>query len=153
MSNSRDQDPNDRGPSHPDSVDQGLILGIRSEHQQLHSFFQDTRAAISAGEGETACAQLRAAFESHFAQEESLYYPTLWKLCPEYEGDLREIIGAHSMLLDQLDSILVLLQEGEKRKAQAYFEELLYRFSKHERREELMLRSMGDSGPRSHPAH
>ena len=115
---------------------------IESEHERLDSQFGLVWEALGADEGGAACGHLRAALEVHFGQEESLYFPTLWKLRPEYERRLKHLITSHSVFLSQLDATIALLDAGDRTRARECFEELQSGFAAHEIKEELVLRSV-----------
>ncbi len=124
------------------STDMHPIDEIRPEHYRLGLIFEETRTNLVDEEGRAACVELREALEAHFAQEEALYYPTLWKLHPQHEGKLRGLIAAHADFLSAVDLLIGLLEQGESTRVRAGFEELQARFVSHERAEEALLQSM-----------
>jgi hypothetical protein len=126
----------------PNSTEDQPLDQIRPEHHRLRLVFDDTSAHLATGEGSTACRELREALEAHFEQEESLYYPTLWRLHPEYEDQLRALIMAHRGFLANLDRIIGLLDSDDSVQARADFERLHDQFVGHEKAEEALLLSM-----------
>jgi hypothetical protein len=129
-------------PDSKDLKDSKVLSEIQAAHGQLDGFFQSTRDALAGSEARMACTQLRDALEKHFGQEDSLYFPTLWKLRPEAEQSLRGLIAAHAIFLDKLDQTTRLIDDGEPSEAQACFEELQRLFTLHEASEEETLRSI-----------
>jgi hypothetical protein len=125
-----------------DSNDPKLLSKIQAAHGQLDRFFQSTRDALSGAEAKIACGQLRDALETHFAQEESLYFPTLWNLRPELEQTLRGLLAGHAGFLEKIDRTVRLIDDGEQTDAQACFEELQHQFALHEGSEEETLRAI-----------
>jgi hypothetical protein len=126
----------------PYSPDPEMLSEIQAAHGQLDGFFQSSRDALAGSEAKIACSQLRDALETHFAQEESLYFPTLWKLRPEVEQVLRGLIAAHAGFLERLDQTARFIDDGAPTDAQACFDELQHRFALHEASEEQTLRSL-----------
>lgn len=124
------------------TTDDSPIDQVHPEHHRLGLIFEDTAANLATGEGSVACRELQEALEAHFGQEESLYYPTLWKLHPEHESKLRALISAHRGLLAELERIIGLLEEGDLARAQEGFKGLRDQFAGHERAEEALLLSM-----------
>jgi len=124
------------------TTDDSPIDQVRPEHHRLGLIFEDTAAHLATGEGSVACRELQEALEAHFGQEESLYYPTLWKLHPEHEGKLRALTEAHRGLLAELERIIGLLEEGDLARAQESFTGLRDQFAGHERAEEAILLAM-----------
>ena len=67
---------------------------IASEHERLQPLFAAVHRAFAGEATEPALralADLRREIETHTAQEDQLYYPALWSLCPEHQERLREI--------------------------------------------------------------
>lgn len=127
----------------PDAQDPKMLSEMQAAHDVLSGFFQSTLEAFAGGDAKMACAQLRDALETHFMQEESLYYPSLWKLRPEVEQTLRGLISAHAGFLERLDATARLIDGDARADAQAAFEELQHLFARHEAWEEETLRAIG----------
>ena len=115
---------------------------IQAAHRKLDSWFETTLNALAGGEAESACAQLRDLLESHFAQEEDLYFPTLWQLRPEYEKRLRGLIAAHTFFLEKIDETAEFIRDGRPKEAVVCFEDLQKLFAAHELEEEETLRAL-----------
>ena len=126
----------------PDSRDDDMHSQIQSAHAELDGFFESTREALAGPEARMACRQLREALETHFAQEESLYFPTLRKLRPDVEKSLGRIIASHAGFLEKLDVIAGFIDAGAKADALADFEALQRQFALHEAGEKETLRSI-----------
>ena len=125
-----------------DSRDPELLSEIQAAHGRLDGFFQSTREALAGSEAKLACSQLRDALETHFAQEESLYFPTLWNLRPEVEQVLRGLIATHAGFLEMLDRTARFIDDGARTDAQACFDDLQHSFALHEAGEEQTLNSI-----------
>ncbi len=115
---------------------------IEDAHDRIDAWFETTRSVLATDEAATACAQLRDALESHFAQEEDLYFPTLWQLRPDCEKTLRGLIAAHAVYLEKVDKTAEFIGAGRPDDAVACFEELQALFAAHEVEEEETLRAM-----------
>jgi len=115
---------------------------IEDAHDRIDAWFETTRSVLTTDEAATACAQLRDALESHFAQEEDLYFPTLWQLRPDCEKTLRGLIAAHAVYLGKVDKTAEFIGAGRPDDAVACFEELQALFAAHEVEEEETLRAM-----------
>jgi hypothetical protein len=122
--------------------DRGPLPAIQAAHRQLDDWFETTRAALAGGEAASACAQLRDVLESHFAQEEELYFPALWQLRPEHEQSLRGLITAHASYLGKVDKTAEFIGAGRPDEAIACFDELQKLFAAHEAEEEETLRAL-----------
>jgi hemerythrin len=115
---------------------------IEAAHSRLDAWFETTRAALVGDEAAIACEQLRDALETHFAQEEDLYFPTIWQLRPEHERRLRGLIAAHATFLEKVDQTAELVGGDRSDEAVACFEELQKLFAAHELDEESTLRAL-----------
>ena len=115
---------------------------IQAAHSRIDAWFETTRAVLASDEAVSACAQLREALETHFAQEEDLYFPTLWQLRPDCEKSLRGLIAAHAVYLGQVDKTAEFIGAGRTDEAVICFEELQKLFAAHELEEEETLRAM-----------
>jgi len=115
---------------------------IQLAHRRLDSYFDETRDLLSGKAGSSACFQLRDALDAHFAQEESLYFPAVWKLCPDQRESLQRLITAHAEFLRQIDATLAFLETGEVERAEESFAVLQRGFAKHELSEESILESI-----------
>jgi uncharacterized protein (DUF2267 family) len=118
------------------------ISTIRAAHDRIDVWFESTRDALTGEQAASACAQLRDVLDSHFAQEEQLYFPTLWRLRPDHEKSLRGLIAAHSNFLGKLDRTAELIDANQLDEAVRCFEELQKLFAAHEVEEEETLRSL-----------
>jgi hypothetical protein len=121
---------------------QDPLSTIEDAHDQIDAWFETTRSVLATDEAAAACAQLRDALESHFAQEEDLYFPTLWQLRPDCETTLRGLIAAHTVYLGKVDKTAELIGAGRPDEAVECFEELQKLFALHEVEEEETLRAM-----------
>jgi hemerythrin len=124
-------------PPNPDP-----LPSIRAAHDRIDAWFESTRAALAGDEGANACEQLRDVLETHFAQEEELYFPALWQLRPEHEKSLRGLISAHATYLAKVDETRELIRTGRPDAATACFGELQKLFAAHEVEEESTLRAL-----------
>lgn len=115
---------------------------IRDAHGRIDAWFETTRSALASDDAATACAQLRDLLEAHFAQEEELYFPTLWQLRPDHEKTLRGLIAGHASYLGKVDKTIELVGAGQVEAAVTCFEELQTQFAAHELEEEETLRAL-----------
>jgi len=122
--------------------DREPLSTIQAAHGRIDAWFETTRAALSGDEAASACAQLRDVLESHFAQEEELYFPALWQLRPEHEKSLRGLIAAHASFLGKIDQTAEFIDAGRPDEAVACFEELQKLFAAHEVEEEETLHAL-----------
>jgi len=120
----------------------GPLSKIEAAHGRIDGWFETTRSALAGDGAANACAQLRDELETHFAQEEELYFPTLWQLRPDCEKSLRGLIAAHASYLGKLDKTAEFVIAGQPDDAVQCFEELQTLFAAHEVEEEALLRSM-----------
>jgi hypothetical protein len=121
---------------------QDPLSTIQAAHSRIDAWFDTTRSVLASDEAASACAQLRDTLETHFAQEEDLYFPTLWQLRPDCEKSLRGLIAAHAVYLGKVDKTAEFIGEGRTDEAVTCFEELQNLFAAHEIEEEEILRAM-----------
>jgi hypothetical protein len=121
----------------------GVRKQVKSEHRRLDSLFRRTRATfdVPGGQGDAneAFGRLRDAVDSHLAQEDSLYYPPIWALRPEYKDALQALVGAHDGFRRRLGEIAAHLADGALAPARAGFDAFLEEFGVHEAGEERLL--------------
>lgn len=119
---------------------------VMAEHRLLDALFADARDAFHAGDALEAAresfATLRDALETHFDQEDRLYYPAIWALRPLRKDALLAAVEAHHAFRTQLRDIDALLAEGEITDARNAFDALAAAFVKHEQQEERALASL-----------
>jgi hemerythrin len=121
---------------------QGPRSVVDQKHRALGEFFEETRDRLSGETGRLACVQLRNALEAHFDQEESLYFPVVWKLCPDLKVELTGFIAQHANFLERLDKTVAHLESGALPEAQESFTALQKFFAKHELSENSILDSI-----------
>ncbi|HLK11971.1 MAG TPA: hemerythrin domain-containing protein [Candidatus Binatia bacterium] len=116
---------------------------VEAEHRRLESLFRRTRRALvppcAPAEAEEAFGRLRREVDGHLAQEDSLYYPPLWALRPEYKDALQQLVGAHDAFRRRLAEIAADLMRGAVAPALAGFDAFVEDFGRHELREERLL--------------
>lgn len=115
---------------------------IEAAHGRIDAWFESTREALTGEQPLSACEQLRDVLEAHFAQEEKLYFPTLWQLRPDYEQRFRGLISAHAIFLDKIDEAVEFIRADQPSEAVRCFEDLRRLFAAHEVEEEETLRSL-----------
>jgi len=130
----------------------GPILGasvereVFAQHRELDSLFEEVLDSFRPeGPPETtleALKELREALETHFDQEDRLYYPAIWALRPDLEPQLRTLVDAHGEFLAQLDRLGTLLDRGERAEASSVFDYLSAVFKRHEDAEEAALATL-----------
>lgn len=133
-------------PEHEPGASESVEREVRAEHRRLDALFEDARDAFRAGEALDAAresfASLCDALETHFDQEDRLYYPPIWALRPESKPLLAAAVAAHEDLRARLRQIAALLEEGELAGAEGAFEELAAAFARHEQQEEQALAAL-----------
>ena len=136
-----------------DAVDHdsdSLEARIAREHRQLAPLFDATRRALQAGEAGgalRALASLQRAVETHTAQEDQLYYPALWSLCPERKKALELFIRSHARFREELEETAECLERGDLQAATSHFDGFHRSFSVHEVYEEELLRAIDAESP------
>ncbi len=134
------QDPQDGEP--PRSVEER----IAREHRYIDELFGEAQAALRGPDVQSRALEsflrLRDALETHFAQEDHLYYPPLCALLPERKPRLVELVGAHARYRDILARISAQVEEGALAAASQTLEDFARSFERHERREEGLLRAV-----------
>jgi hypothetical protein len=116
---------------------------VEAEHRRLESLFRRTRRALARpcapAEAEDIFGRLRGEVDGHLAQEDTLYYPPLGVLRPEYKDALEQLVGAHDGFRRQLAAIAAHLARGAVAAALAGFDAFVDDFGRHEVREERLL--------------
>ena len=117
-----------------------------SEHRDLMALFVEAGAALCqtgcAAAAREAFALLRDALEAHFGQEEGLYYPPIWALCPERKPLLLRFMQAHEQFRARLGDIAAHLERDLLEDAARALEELARSFGGHQLEVEDLLRSL-----------
>lgn len=116
---------------------------IVAQHRRLDALFEDVREAFSDPDARVAAreafGELREAVETHFDQEERLYYPAIWGLRPEKKERLRQCIDAHADFRGRMGAIGEQLDLGDVGHGARGFEALAAAFQQHEALEEQVL--------------
>lgn len=125
-----------------------MTRGIAEEHRALDKLFARALAQLesddSESQGRDAFDELSEALESHLVAEESLYFPTIWALRPEFKDRLRSFIRAHQHFRGLLQEIAGLLDSQETEEAVHVLGRLKHEFGRHELGEEDALRSLDE---------
>jgi iron-sulfur cluster repair protein YtfE (RIC family) len=116
---------------------------VAAEHRSLDALFGETsavlRVAEARGAARLALSRLRDEVKSHLFREESLYYPTIWALRPDYMGPLRLLVDSHAHFRSLLDAINECVERAAHEDAARRFEEFTRLFQEHEGAEEKLL--------------
>ena len=119
---------------------------VFAQHRELDSLFEEVLDSFRPeGPPEAtleALKELREALETHFEQEDRLYYTAIWALRPDLEPQLRTLVDAHGEFLAQLDRLGALLDRGERAEARSVFDYLSAVFKRHEDAEEAALATL-----------
>jgi len=134
--------PPEHGPIPGDSVERKVF----AEHRRLDALFEEVRDSFRpTGSPEAtreALGELRAALETHFDQEDRLYYPAIWALRPDLKPELKSLVDSHADFLAQFDRMAALLERSEGDEARAVFDHLSAVFERHEGAEEGILSAL-----------
>jgi hypothetical protein len=119
---------------------------VLAEHRRLDVLFVEARDAFRDEEVSDSAAEafheLREALETHFDQEDRLYYPAIWALRPDLESGLREFVAEHEKFRNHLEQIEAMLARSDFAGGGRAIEALAGDFGRHEVNEENMLRSL-----------
>lgn len=132
----------ENGPTRGDSV----VREVLAQHRRLDALFDEVQDSFRP-EGPPEAArealkELREALETHFDQEDRLYYPAIWALRPDLKAQLKTLVDAHGEFLGHLDRLESLLGQGEVAEARSVFEYLSAVFTRHEAAEEETLAAL-----------
>jgi hemerythrin-like domain-containing protein len=130
---------------------------VAFEHRRLGALFSRMHEALKRQGEDRASARkamlcLSEAMEAHLGQEESLYYPTIWALRPDYKEPLRELLDIHPRIRDRMAALAKALdaeagcERGGRAEVMGQLEGLDQLFQQHESAEEQLLHSL-DLGP------
>lgn len=131
-----------------DEPDRGQTVerAVLAQHRRLDSLFEDALFSLRGGrpthELQSGLQELREALETHFDQEDRLYYPTIWALRPDLKARLESLAGSHGAMLAHLDALRPLLDAGNVVEARSSFESLASDFRRHEEAEEAILATL-----------
>ena len=119
---------------------------IAAEHRSLDALFGEARAVLcgaeAPGAARLAIAHLLEQVTSHLFREESLYYPTIWALRPDYMSPLRLLVDSHAHFRHLLDAIIECVERAAHEDAARRFEEFTGLFQEHEGAEEELLETL-----------
>lgn len=125
----------------------GSVKGqVFAEHRRIDVLFVEVRDAFCRKEVSDSALEayqvLREALETHFDQEDHLYYPSIWALRPDLKAGLRELVAEHEKFRGQLEHVDAVLARGDFEGGGHAIEALAGDFGRHEVREEAMLRGL-----------
>jgi hypothetical protein len=119
---------------------------IAAAHDRLDELFARASSALRArhpaASALQAVADLEAALDAHFDQEDRLYYPPIRALRPQRKPVLAALGEAHERFRRDLASIVRQLEGGAPGRAATAFAAFETAFGEHELGEEEMLRSL-----------
>lgn len=119
---------------------------VLAEHRQLDVLLREVRVAFAGGGAESspreAFARLREALETHFEQEDRLYYPSIWALRPSQREPLQACVAAHIGFRSMMRQIADLLEADEPGAALEVFDAFAQGFETHEALEESVLAAL-----------
>ncbi len=119
---------------------------VFAQHRRLDAMFEEVLDSFRPeGPPEAirgALKELREALETHFDQEDRLYYPSIWALRPDLKPQLKTLVDAHGEFLAQLDRLETLQDRGERAEARSVFDYLSAVFKRHEDAEEAVLATL-----------
>jgi len=115
---------------------------VVAAHRTLDELLGHLRVALEEGlaaPAAEACARLCEALETHFQQEDSLYYPSIAALRPQVREAVAQFAEAHDRFRRQFHEIDRLLQEDDLEQAGQTFDAFAEGFARHEAAEEALL--------------
>jgi len=122
-----------------------VISRVAAVHRSLAAMFDETRAAFrdgNAAEAAVAFGRLREELETHFEQEDRLYYPAIRALRPDRAEAVDRVGMAHEQFIRRFELIIQQIQLAKLDEAERSFEEFAEAFIFHEIREEDLIRSL-----------
>lgn len=115
-------------------------------HRKLSLLFESARNAVNEEQDKAVLRrillQLAEALRSHFEQEESLYYPTLYALRPTLEQPLHDLMASHPHLVARVEELAGATNSQARADIVMRFERFARFFNQHERSEEQVLLSL-----------
>lgn len=119
---------------------------VLAEHRRLDALFLDVREAFQAPDAADSSREVfhsvATALETHFDQEERLYYPAIWALRPKLRRKLQAFLKEHEAFRSELERVDELLSDGDVAAAGRAVDALAESFRRHEVAEEATLRRM-----------
>ena len=134
---------------------------IAAQHEHIHAILADFDVALAEGSCDRVAemyGRYRSALEAHFALEEEVFFPALHGLQPEHGHELNALSREHEGFLVQLAALGERLVEKHLEGFERVFRDLVSELDLHERREEVIARSLaeptgegpsGSGGPQS----
>ncbi len=121
---------------------------VAREHVHLGTLFDDVGRTLEErrpiGEFREAFYVLANELETHFDQEDRLYYPAIRGLRPEFESQLLNLTERHTWFRDQLRRISDHLLHDDIEGAGSVFRSVVHAFDGHERTEDDLLLALGN---------
>ena len=125
---------------------ESLEQQIARQHRQLDTLFEETLVAMRKDRDPEkaldAFEHLHEALETHFSQEDHLYYPPIWALRPQQKLPLLDFIENHEHFRGLLMEISTQMEGRSLEVAARRLDEFVAEFSAHELEEEALLRSV-----------
>jgi len=119
---------------------------VLAEHRRLDALFVEVQSAFQRRRASDAAREafkaLSEALDTHFDQEDRLYYPAIWALRPDLKPQLQLFSEEHTRFRRELESIEGLLATEDFEEACRAIEVLAGRFGRHELSEEAALGSL-----------
>lgn len=119
---------------------------VLAAHRRLDALFVEVQAAFQRRRVSDAAREsfkeLSEALDTHFDQEDRLYYPAIWALRPDLKPQLHAFSEEHAGFRRELESIEALLATEDFEEACRAIEALAGRFGRHELSEEATLGSL-----------
>lgn len=118
---------------------------IGAAHRKIDGLLGETAQALGAGDAAGALkafTRLAEALDTHFEQEDHLYYPPIRSLRPEFKTTVDGFVAAHRLFRQDFAEIGSLLANESLAEAARALERFGQTFALHEAAEEEMLRSL-----------
>lgn len=119
---------------------------VRTQHLAIDALFDDVRRVLGgddpAREALEKLGRLEQALDTHFDQEDRLYFPPIAALRPEQKPRLEACMAAHPGFRARLLAIRGHLERDALEEATRTLEEVAAAFAEHEAAEEEVLSSL-----------
>jgi hypothetical protein len=118
---------------------------MADQHQHIHEILADFDVVLADGSRDRVAelyGRYRSALEAHFALEEEVFFPALHGLQPEHGSELGALSREHEGFLAELAGLRARLADDHLGAFGRALRDLVRALELHERREEVIARSL-----------